>query len=202
MNTVIKQVDGGYEFDDELGDVVVRTLARNNTFFPNVTQVFFSTSPADGTDGSRDVLTTVVKFADGTSSVVKNRDRDEVKLEDRKVQTSAGEITVRTADRESMERGIAYALVKRLFCKFDKKGVSDGKGLVRFLDGLLKEARVAEVEKAVAKAEAEKARDDAAKAAAKAAEPKKSKKNLAETIQELSQTLAAFQAMLAEKADA
>lgn len=168
MNTVItKLIDVdtdemvGLDFNEELGDVVVESLVRNNAFMPNVERVIYNTKTFEEVsrkddDGNvvkekvgleKPVLVTVVYFKDGTKVTVKNSDKDGITLVDQKVKLSDGsETTVRTASQESREIGLVYALVKRLVCGFDEGGVVQNAGFAKFLHKVVGDAYVQDVE--------------------------------------------------------
>ena len=119
----------GFDFDDELGDKVVESIARNNTFVPGIKKVMFSTN----TKGDSPVLTTVVYFADGTKSVVKNCDKDIVNVVEQEIKLSDGSTTtVKTASIESKEIGLAYAIMKRVICCYDENGTIHNAGFSTF----------------------------------------------------------------------
>ena len=157
INTVITaMVDGdtdeivGFDFNNELADKVVESMARNNSFVPNIDRVVFSTN----TSGEHPVLATVVYFKDGTKSVVKNCTRDGISVVDEKVKLSDGsETTVKTAGVESKEIGLAYAILKRIVCEFDGNGNVQNAGFSRFLRNAVENATCSEVVQARAAAE-------------------------------------------------
>jgi hypothetical protein len=180
MNTVISPVQWGdetrFNFDEELGDTVVQSLIRNNTFMPNVERVVYNTkttdtvakkdadgNPVKGPDGKvvretvqleSPVLTTIVYFRDGTKVTVKNSDKDAITLVDEKVKLSDGtETTVRTASQESREVGLVYAIVKRAVCGYDRGGNVQNSGFAKFLHGVVKNALRQDVDSAVKGAE-------------------------------------------------
>ena len=106
------------------------------------------------------VLATTVFFADGTKTTVKNSENESVT-------DSSGNVT-----DNAKERGIIYALARRVLCgKFDKDtGELKQEGFGRILSGLVKNAHDQQAElkkRAEAKAAAKKRHEDSLKAAAK-----------------------------------
>lgn len=150
MNTILTPVvdcNGdflGYDFQEELADSAVKSIARNNTFMPNIYRVIYNTNVEDG---NHCTLVTVVYFKDGTKVTVKNSERDDITLVERKLKLSDGtEKTIKTASEQSKEIGLVYALAKRLICTFDERGTVNGKGFAGFLLKAINKAHVQEVE--------------------------------------------------------
>ena len=212
MNTVMTPVFdeetdefAGFDFDEELGEKVVESLGRNNTFVPNVSHIVYNTKVEDTVTVTRPdgtvqkeavplehpVLATTVYFVDGTKVTVKNSDKDPITLVEEKVKLSDGsETTVKTASHEAKEMGLVYAIVKRVLCDFDCDGIVQNAGFAKFLNKAVGEARVQDVENARMAAERKlnKARAKANVAKAKENIQKKPRglgdivKNLAETV--------------------
>lgn len=176
MNTVITPVVDedtlvGYDMDEELGDYVVQSLIRNNTFVPNINNVIFNTkidedvvkkdengNPVKDANGrvikekkplENPVLVTVVYFVDGTKVTVRNSEKDGIKLEEKTIKLSDGsEKVVTTASAESKEIGLVYAIVKRVICNYDAQGTVENAGFARLLNKIVDKARVQDVENA------------------------------------------------------
>ena len=172
----------GFDFDDELGDKVVESIARNNTFVPGIKKVMFSTN----TKGDSPVLTTVVYFADGTKSVVKNCDKDIVNVVEQEIKLSDGSTTtVKTASIESKEIGLAYAIMKRVICCYDENGTIHNAGFSTFLQSTMKNASCSEIVEARKMAEKSISKKRA-KENATVKVDKKKKESLRETVKNLS----------------
>lgn len=190
MNTVITPVvDGetdellGYDFNEELGDQVVKSLIFNNTFLPGIDHVVFNTK----VDGDKSTLATVVYFRDGTKATVKNSETDKIGLVEEEVSSIDGNtVKVVTASRESRETGLLYALVKRAVCGYDGDGKVGGAGFASFLKKTLKGAYRQDVEAALAKAD-KTARKNAQKGASDVGKPRKT--SFRETVQNLSKAV-------------
>ena len=176
MNTVITPVVDedtliGYDMNEELGDCVIQSLIRNNSFVPNISNVIFNTkinedvvkmdengNPVKDDNGrvikekkplENPVLVTVVYFVDGTKVTVRNSEKDGIELEEKTIKLSDGsEKTVVTASAESKEIGLVYAIVKRVICNYDKQGTVENAGFARFLNKIINKARVQDVEDA------------------------------------------------------
>lgn len=188
MNTVITPIIDdetdevlGYDYNDKLGEQVLRQLVRNNAFLPNVERVVYNTdltARGGGEDRpSIPVLVTVVYFVDGTKVTVKNSDKDGITLVDKKVKLSDGqEITVRTASDESKEIGLVYALAKRMVCEYDEDGNVMNAGFAGLLRKLVGKARCQDVEQA---------KLDKERKNAKAAADKPKKETLRDTVRNL-----------------
>jgi hypothetical protein len=193
MNTVITPIVDentnafiGYDMNEELGDHVVKSLIRNNTFIPNIDHIVFNTK----TDGETPILATVVYFVDGTKVTVKNSKTDKIELVEEEVTSIDGNVVkVKTASRESREIGLLYALLKRAVCKFDNEGRISGEGFATFLKKKLKSAYRQDVEEALAnvdKAAKKEARKEAKNAPVSS---KKDKTSLKDTVKKLSETI-------------
>lgn len=173
MNTLFTPVDVDdeteevlYEMDDCVLKDVVESLKYNNAYIPPIDHVVFNTKTEDwvtepGKDGDKPtkvkvqlekpVLATIVYFADGTKVTVKNCEKDQITLVDEKVKLPDGtETTVRTASHESKEIGLAYAVLKRIFCYYDENGNVNGGSLSRLLHEVIDDARCQDVEEAKA----------------------------------------------------
>jgi hypothetical protein len=220
MNTVItKIIDGdteeilGFDFNENLGDRVVESLIKNNTFVPNIERVIFNTKTTDEVakkdgDGNpvlddngrvvketvaleNPVLVTVVYFKDGTKVTVKNSDKDAITLVDEKVKLSDGtETTVRTASQESKEIGLVYAIVKRIVCGYDNGGNVQNAGFAKFLHKVVSNALVQDIAEAkmagdrkISKAKAKEAK------AERKDKPPKAKRDLRSVVTDLAATV-------------
>lgn len=217
MNTVITPVVDedtlvGYDMDEELGDYVVQSLIRNNTFVPNINNVIFNTkidedvvkkdengNPVKDANGrvikekkplENPVLVTVVYFVDGTKVTVRNSEKDGIKLEKQTIKLSDGsEKIVTTASAESKEIGLVYAIAKRVICNYDEEGTVENAGFARLLNKIISKAHVQDVENAklLAERKISKARNKEAKKEAEKSKPsaKKEKASLRGTVNEL-----------------
>jgi hypothetical protein len=216
MNTVITPVVDedtlvGYDMDEELGDYVVQSLIRNNSFVPNINNVIFNTkidedvvkkdengNPVKDDNGrvikekkplENPVLVTVVYFVDGTKVTVRNSEKDGIKLEKKTIKLSDGsEKVVTTASAESKEIGLVYAIVKRVICNYDEEGTVENAGFARFLNKIVDNAHVQDVENArlLAERKISKARNKEAKESQKSKPTvKKEKASLRGTVNEL-----------------
>lgn len=223
MNTLFTPVD----VDEETGDVlykmdegylledVIEGLKYNNAYLPPIDHVVFNTKTEEwiedpGKEGDKPtkvkvqlenpVLATIVYFCDGTKVTVKNCDKDQITLVDEKVKLSDGtETTVRTASRESREIGLAYAVLKRVFCYYDENGNVNGGSLSKLMNELIDDARCQDVD--AAKAAAEK-RISKERAKEKPAEPKDEKvrspfQSMTDKLAEVTRNLAKLTAELA-----
>lgn len=202
MNTVITPVVDadtdeflGFDFNEDLGDSVIKSLVRNNAFMPNIDRVVYNTK-ADVKEGELPTLATVVYFKDGTKVTVKNSDKDTIALVDETIELSDGsKTTVKTASRESREIGLIYALVKRMLCEFDEDGKVEGTGFAGFLKKTVDKAYRQDVENTKVRAEKKLAKDKAKKLAKDntkeenpaAAKPRKV--SLRDTVRSLADTL-------------
>ena len=213
MNTVITPVVDedtlvGYDMDEELGDYVVQSLIRNNTFVPNINNVIFNTkidedvikkdengNPVKDANGrvikekkplENPVLVTVVYFVDGTKVTVRNSEKDGIKLEKKTIKLSDGsEKVVTTASAESKEIGLVYAIVKRVICNYDEQGTIENAGFARLLNKIVDKAHVQDVENAklLSERKISKARNKEAEKSKPSA--KKEKASLRGTVNEL-----------------
>ena len=229
MNTVItKIIDGdtkeilGLDFNENLGDRVVESLIKNNTFVPNIERVIFNTKTTDEVakkdgDGNpvlddngrvvketvtleNPVLVTVVYFKDGTKVTVKNSDKDAIALVDEKVKLSDGtETTVRTASQESKEIGLVYAIVKRIVCGYDKGGNVQNAGFAKFLHKVVRNALVQDVAEAKMAGDRKisKAKAKEAKAEKKAKAPRE-KRDLRSVVSDLASTVGGLKDIVAK----
>jgi hypothetical protein len=217
MNTVITPVVDedtlvGYDMNEELGDCVVQSLIRNNSFVPNINNVIFNTkidedvvkkdengNPIKDDNGrvikekkalENPVLVTVVYFVDGTKVTVRNSEKDGIKLVEKTITLSDGSTkTVMTASEESKEIGLVYAIVKRVICNYDEQGTIENAGFARFLNKIINNAHVQDVENAkiLAERKISNLRNKEAKKEAKKSNPstKKEKASLRGTVNEL-----------------
>lgn len=128
-------------------------------------------------DKTRNTLATIVEFADGSKVTVTNSEHDQVIL------NSEGKPT-----RDAKERGIVYAIVKRILCgRYVGPNNMTFEGFGRILSNLVDNSYDCQA--------AKKARDAAKNAAKKAAaenaaKPKVKKVSLAETVGQLASTVA------------
>lgn len=229
MNTVITEIIDaateetiGFDFNESLGDRVVESLMKNNTFVPNVERVIFNTKTTDevakkDADGNpvkddkgrvvketvaleNPVLVTVVYFKDGTKVTVKNSDKDAITLVDEKVKLSDGtETTVKTASRESKEIGLVYAIVKRIVCGYDDGGNVQNAGFAKFLHKVVENATVQDISEAKLAGERKvsKARAKEAKAVVKDKAPK-AKRDLRSVVADLATTVGGLKDIVAK----
>lgn len=193
MNTVITPVVDadtdefvGFDFNEELGDIVIKSLIRNNTFMPNIDHVVYNTKAEVG-EGELPTLATIVYFKDGTKVTVKNSDKDTIGLVDETVKLSDGsKVTVKTASKESREIGLIYALVKRMLCEIDEDGKVGGSGFAGFLNRAVNKAYRQDVENFKVRAE-KKITKAKAKEESKVEKPRKV--SLKDTVKSLADTL-------------
>ena len=134
MIPVIKYVtDGIFTINPSAAE----ELLRNNCTMPDVQNVVYNLKTEDTVKDQvvgnkikvaldRAILTTVVFFVDGTKAVVQNSANDTVKIVAQKLSDGS---TVLVADRESKERGLIYAILKRYVSEVDSKGVATGGAL-------------------------------------------------------------------------
>lgn len=216
MNALFEKIDcpcgeSQYVMNDEHLDETIASLVFNNTFCPNVERVVFNTKTTDEVarlDESgaplkdekgrvvketvkldSPVLATVVYFADGTKSTVKNSHGDKITLVKEKVALSDGStVEVETASEQSKENGLMAAILKRMVTGLDEDGNSTGRKFSKFLKAAVSDAFVQDVEAVKSRNERSIAK---AKAKAKANEPKAPKdekprrKSLGEVVAEL-----------------
>lgn len=213
MNTVITPVVDedtivGYDMDEELGDCVVKSLIRNNTFVPNINNVIFNTkidedviktdengNPIKDANGrvikekktlENPVLVTVVYFVDGTKVTVRNSEKDGIKLENKTIKLSDGSTkTVTTASAESKEIGLVYAIAKRILCNYDERGTIENAGFARFLNKIINNANVQDIDNAKINAERKISKNRSKEAAKSKPSAKKDKTSLRGTVNEL-----------------
>lgn len=151
-------------------------LDQNNCTMPNCSRVIFNlgkkTYPQRDPETNKilkdengnilygpevDVLATVLYFVDGTKISVVNSVHDGIELVDHTL--SDGTI-IKIATDESKERGVIYALLKRILSRPDKDGKMVDSGISRILNDLVKNSydstlEEAEVKIARAKSKAE-----------------------------------------------
>lgn len=213
MNTVITPVVDedtivGYDMDEELGNYVVKSLIRNNTFVPNISNVIFNTkidedviktdengNPIKDANGrvikekktlENPVLVTVVYFVDGTKVTVRNSEKDGIKLENKTIRLSDGSTkTVTTASAESKEIGLVYAIAKRVLCNYDERGTIENAGFARFLNKIINNANVQDIDNAKINAERKISKNRSKEAAKSKPSAKKDKASLRGTVNEL-----------------
>lgn len=185
----------------------IRELRERNCCMPDITRVIFNVGkksyPKLDENGNKikdeagklvmadpvDVLATVLYFCDGSKVAVVNSQNDGIEFSDEKLSDGT---TVKVASKESKERGIVYAIVKRLLSKIDSKsktGLADA-GFGRYLNKLLETAYDEQIERAevkIAKAKSKAAHVEAQKAA-EARGPKK-RYSIAETLTRFNQLL-------------
>ena len=203
-------ISAPFTFDNFTGEVkpyktVIHDLVKSGTAFPDITNIIFNESKSkshavrdehgelviDPNTGKpkRELvsttpkLSTTVYFADGSKVSVTNSDKDPVT-------DAAGNFT-----HEAYERGVIYAIVKRLFSTYTStdRGLSlKCEGFGRRLNELVDSAynvRKAEAEKAAAKEAAHK--EHAEREAAAKANPRR-RFSLGETVAELAKTVASL----------
>ena len=125
----------------------VDELIRNNCTMPNIERVIFNLSKADvmktveteengkkikkqeKTGEQRYVLATIVTFIDGTKVTVKNSLTDAVDV----IEKSVGDTKVTVASDAAKERGLVFAIFKRLKSVPDKNGLCVDGGVGRIL---------------------------------------------------------------------
>lgn len=192
-----------------LPEYVAADLAENGCTMPRVKRIEYCTKPA-GVDTPA-VLATVVFFDDGTKSVVKNCINDQIDTETVSV---ADDCFVEVADADSKERGLVYAILKRIVSSLDDDGnaVSGALGntLRKLVDSSIDQNIIAASRKAAKKCSAEMRReaarreafDDDADAAADAdSSEKKSGNGSKEDSDSLKQLLGMFKSILKEIRD-
>jgi hypothetical protein len=178
-------------------DAVVRSLARNNTFCPNIDRTIFNLSKKRNETSHRNdyILATTIYFVDGTKVTVKNCVNDKVSVTTETIKLSDGTTKeVETASLESREIGVAYAILKRMICTPDEKGEVKG-GFGSFLSKVIKEAWNQPVESAKIKAE-----NEIRKAKIKentSTKIKEEKPSLRKCVKELSDILASLKSKMA-----
>ena len=182
----------------------IEDLDRSGTAFPDIVNIIFNESfsktrakrDADGnlvidpqtekpvreTVPVNPTLATTIYFADGSKVTVTNSVKDTVLGPD-------GKFT-----DEAYERGIIYALVKRLFAEYDKRGCEitlKAEGFGRKLHELVKSAYNVQKAEAARKAAREAARKEhEAREAAAKANPRRPRQSLGATVAELAETVA------------
>lgn len=202
----------------------IQELMENNATMPDIARVIYNVGmkaypqidpqtkkPIKDKDGKVvmtpevPVLATTVFFIDNTKVSVVNSQNDGVDFEDYKL--SNGNV-IKVATKESKERGLIYAIMKRLVSKPDDKGKMVDSGLGRILRELVDSAYdtdVAEAESKIAKDAAKKAHAEK-QANAKPRNPSMletvikladSQKELAECIKMLREDLNQLKAKLA-----
>lgn len=142
-----------YTFDEI--SAITRSLARNNTFCPNIDRTIFNLSKKHNEETNSDdyILATTVFFVDGTKVTVKNCLRDKISVETETIRLSDDtRKEVETASLESREVGIAYAILKRMVCVPDEKGEVKG-GFGSFLNKAIENSWNQSVEEVRIKAE-------------------------------------------------
>lgn len=152
-------------------------LVANNCTMPNIERVIFNLSKADVMQttvveengkkakktekvGERDVLATVITFIDGTKVAVKNSLTDAVDLVEK---TLADGSKVTVASDAAKERGIVFAVFKRICSMPDASGMCNDGAIGRILRNVVADAydqpfEIAKTKVARAAAKAEYAR--------------------------------------------
>lgn len=115
--TVLLDQRGRPKVYPTLPEYAAADIAENGCTMPRVRRVEYSTKPAS--PNSPAVLATVVFFDDGTKSVVKNCLADEISTETVEV---ADGVCVEVGDYDSKERGLLYAIMKRIVSSLDADG--------------------------------------------------------------------------------
>lgn len=137
------------------------------------------------------ILATTVYFVDGTKVTVLNSEKDSVV-------DAAGKVT-----DEARERGILYAIAKRIFSEFSRSKETGrielkSEGFGRILKELVAGAYDQQKEEAVRKANKEAAKKaHLEREAAAKANPKKARPSLASTVAELAETVAKLSGIVA-----
>lgn len=178
MIKYVKNINGYRYVDNYVGD----SLEKNGVFFPDIERVVWA---LDKKAGAKPVLKTTVWFSDGTFATVKNTADDEISVCETKLSDGS---TIETADKTSKERGIVYAVFKRIFGKY---GVDDDgnrlDSVVGGIGGVISRAFKAgtdgNVNSAEKKIRAAARKAAAEKAKAEAAKPKPKQYNLKDVLQ-------------------
>lgn len=201
MNAETMAIDDNWMVEDMTADLLTRGVA-----FPKVERVIFNLGEKSekkemrsfkneetGKWEKREVvipayktLATVMYFKDGTKVSVVNSIGDTIDFNEDG-----------TVSHDAKERGIVYALVKRLIGKFDRNGKFITPGLGRELNTLIKNAYDCQVE-AKKRAEAEaKRKEELAKEQAK---PKRKRESLSSVVDRLNDATAALAEVAAKLA--
>lgn len=178
---MIKHI-GNYNGSRYVEHYVCDQLEKNGVFFPDIERVIWA---LDKKAGAKPVLKTTVWFSDGTFVTVKNTADDEISVCETKL--SDGSV-IETADKTSKERGVVYAVFKRVFGKYgvDENG-NQLDSVIGGIGGVISRAFKAGTDGNVTSAE-KKIRAAARKAAAEkakteAAKPKPKQYNLKDVLQ-------------------
>lgn len=178
-------------------DYAIADVVANGCTMPRIKRVEYSLKPA--VDGKPATLATVVFFSDGTKSVAKNCPADPVEIEELKLEDGS---TVQVASEASKERGLVYAVLKRLVSSLDEDGNLAGSGLGSSLRSLVAGAvdqNLAAAEKKAAKKKREASIQEAA-AAAKPETGKEEAKRAGGVLEKFNAALKSFQAACHEAA--
>lgn len=131
------------------------------------------------------VLATTVFFIDGTKVTVTNSEADHVETEEAKLSDGTA---IQAATAESKERGVIYAILKRMLSKESPAGKMEDSGISRILSDLVKagyDSNIAKAEAKIQKAKAKKAYEEL-KANPK---PKKARYSLNDTLARINKLL-------------
>lgn len=178
MIKFIKTINGYRYVENYVGD----SLEKNGVFFPDIERVVWA---LDKKADSEPVLKTTVWFSDGTFVTVKNTADDKISV--CVTELSDGSV-IKTADKASKERGVVYAVFKRVFGKYgvDENG-NQLDSVVGGIGGVISRAfksgtdcNVTSAEKKIRAAACIAA---AKKAKAEAAKPKPKQYNLKDVLQ-------------------
>lgn len=176
-----------------MSDDLVQQVMAQNVFCPEITNVVYNLKtetnsavrdvngnlilgdngkPVRESKPCKAILATTVTFEDGSKVTVKNSDNDPV------IFNEDGTVAI-----ESKERGLVYAIVKRLISVVSKDKMRvESPGFGRFLNSCVKNAYDCQVE-AAKKLAAKRAKKDAAKNAQ--TQPKRKRVSLSTAVQEL-----------------
>lgn len=162
-----------------LANRIINELYDNGCSVPAIKQVIYNRGTKKTENGERPVLATIVYFDDGTKISVVNSEHDGLEL------AADGKPTF-----ESKERGIIYAIMKRIFASHytvTSEGFSlKTQGLGQFLTKLVNNAIDQQdeiVKRAAEKAEAKKKYEE------ETAKPKVKNPSLAKCVIDLSQSI-------------
>lgn len=181
---------------------VIEDLKLNNTSFPNIKRIIYnigkksyrkldengkSVRDANGKIVMLepvDVLATVVYFADDTKIAVVNSAADGVRFKDHILSNGT---TIKVASRESKEMGLVYAIIKRLFTRYDEAGKPLNSATGRILNDYVKKSYDNVIERAELKIARAKSKAEH-EAKLNTAKPKK-KYSISETLARINEML-------------
>lgn len=165
--TLKRALNGELVVYDSVPEYAVRDVVENGCTMPRPKRIEYSMRPSR--DGKPAVLATVVFFDDGTKSIVKNCPEDPVDVE---TKTLSDGTVVQLASHESKERGLVYAILKRMLSSLDE----DGNAVCSGLGNSLRELVASAVDQNLVAAEKKVAKQKLAEEEAKPAKPKPPKK--------------------------